>query len=124
MDLFHRLAEERIKKAYEEGEFDHLPGYGKPLKLENLSSVPEELRMAYKIMKNAGYTEEENQLRNEMLTIQDLVRKCGDEAEQENLEKKLNQKLLELNRLLSKRRVNTNSSMFKKYESKLYKKFR
>lgn len=124
MDLFHILAEERIKKAYDEGEFDHLPGYGKPLKLEDLSSVPEELRIAYKILKNAGFTEEENQLKNEMLTISDLLKICADDDEKEKLEKKLSKKLLQFNRLLSKRRVNTNSAMFKKYENKLNKKFR
>lgn len=124
MDLFHTLAEERIKKAYDEGEFDHLPGYGKPLKLEDLSSVPEELRIAYKILKNAGFTEEENQLKNEMLTISDLLKICADDDEKEKLEKRLSKKLLQFNRLLSKRRVNTNSAMFKKYENKLNKKFR
>lgn len=123
MDLFHILAEEKIKQAYKDGEFDNLPGMGKPLKLEDLSGVPEELRMAYRIMKNAGYTEAENALRKELMTIEDLIKKCDDDDEKESLQKQLNEKLLRLNRLLSKRGVQTNSTMFKKYGQKLTSKF-
>jgi hypothetical protein len=123
MDLFHILSEDKIKKAYEEGEFDQLPGFGKPLKLDDVSGVPEDLRMAYKIMKNAGFTEEENSLRKEMLTIEELIRKCEDENEKDLLQKRLNEKLLRFNRLMSKRGVKTNSSAFKKYEQRLNSKF-
>ena len=123
MDLFHILAEEKIKQAYKDGEFDNLPGMGKPLKLDDMSGVPEELRMAYRIMKNAGYTEEENALRKELMTIEDLIKKCDDDDEKESLQKQLNEKLLRLNRLLSKRGVQTNSTMFKKYGQKLTSKF-
>ncbi|WP_420170527.1 DnaJ family domain-containing protein, partial [Paenibacillus larvae] len=38
---------------------DNLPGQGKPLVLENWSSVPEDLRLAYKILKNSGHLPEE-----------------------------------------------------------------
>lgn len=122
MDMFHILSEDRIKKAYRDGEFDYLSGFGKPLKLNDLSGIPEELRMAYKIMRNAGFTEEENHLRNEMLTIEDLIKRCEDENEKENLQKKLNTNLLHFNRLMSKRRIKTNSAIFKSYENKLHKK--
>ncbi|WP_160723919.1 DnaJ family domain-containing protein [Bacillus sp. USDA818B3_A] len=121
MDFFQILSEERIKKAYEDGEFDALPGFGKPMPLEDLSEIPEELRMAYKIMKNAGYTEEEGQLRQEMVGIEDLLKKC-DDNERENLQRKLNEKLLRFNQLMSKRGVRTNSSVFKNYELKVQRK--
>lgn len=124
MDLFHILSEDKIKKAYQDGEFKDLPGIGKPLKLdEDLAGIPEELRMAYKIMKNAGYTEEETALRKEMMTIDDLIRKCDDDKEREALQKKLNENLLRFNRLMSKRKVQTNSKAFRQYESKLTTKF-
>src|SRR6266540_3378743 len=42
--LFQRIAEQRILEAQRKGEFDNLPGKGKPLELEDLSWVPEELR--------------------------------------------------------------------------------
>lgn len=124
MDLFTILSEEKIKKAYDDGEFDRLPGFGKPLKLDDdLACIPEELRMAYKIMKNAGFTEEESNVRKEIMTIEDLLRKCDDENERDTLQKRLNENLLRFNRLMSKRKVQTNSSVFRQYESKLSEKF-
>ncbi|MEH7118165.1 DnaJ family domain-containing protein [Neobacillus vireti] len=121
MDLFQILAEDKIKKAYQDGEFHALPGFGKPMQLEDLSGIPEDLRMAYKIMKNAGFSEEEGRLRQEMLGIEDLLKKC-DENERESLQKKLNEKLLRFNQLMAKRGVKTNSSMFKNYELKVQRK--
>ena len=121
MDFFQILSEDRIKKAYQDGEFDALPGFGKPMQFEDLSGIPEELRMAYKIMKNAGYTEEEGRLRQEMMGIEDLLKKC-DENERENLQRKLNEKLLRFNQLMAKRGVKTNSSFFKNYELKVQRK--
>ncbi|AIM17163.1 MULTISPECIES: DnaJ family domain-containing protein [Neobacillus] len=124
MDLFHIIAEERIRKAYKDGEFDNLKGYGKPLELEDLSSIPEELRMAYKIMKNAGYTEEESSLHKEMMTIENLLKNCDDRVEKAELQKKLNEKLLRLNQIMSKRGVQTHSALFKNYEHKIEKRFK
>jgi hypothetical protein len=122
MDLFHILAEEKIKQAIKEGELDRLPGMGKPLNLDDLSCVPEELRMAYRIMKNAGFTEEETTLRKELMTIEDLIEKCDDDDKKESMKKQLNEKMLRFNRLISKRGVQTNSAMFKQYEEKVTKK--
>ncbi|RBP93150.1 uncharacterized protein DUF1992 [Cytobacillus firmus] len=119
MDFFSILSEDRIKKAYKDGEFDHLPGYGKPLPFDDLSSVPENLRMAYRIMKNAGFTDEENRMKKEMLTIEDLIKQCEDQEEKKALQKKLNEKMLRFNSMISKRRQNTNSSLFKNYEEKI-----
>ena len=49
------LAERKIEEAIERGEFDDLPGAGRPLDLDDLDPLlPEELRMAYRILKNAG----------------------------------------------------------------------
>jgi hypothetical protein len=49
------VAENKIQAAYEDGAFDHLPGKGQPLALEDDSHLPPELRMAYKILKNSGH---------------------------------------------------------------------
>lgn len=119
MDFFSIFSEDRIKKAYKDGEFDNLPGYGKPLPPDDLFSVPENLRMAYRIMKNAGFTDEENQVKKEIMTIEDLMKKCEDQEEKKALQKKLNEKLLRYNSMMSKRRQNTNSSLFKNYEEKI-----
>ena len=47
------LVDARIEEARLRGEFDNLPGAGKPLPEEDMS-VPEELRLAHRILKNAG----------------------------------------------------------------------
>lgn len=53
------LAEQKILKAMEEGQFDNLPGRGRPQKLEDLSHLPPELRLAYTVLKNSGFIAEE-----------------------------------------------------------------
>jgi hypothetical protein len=49
------LVERRIQAAIARGEFDHLPGAGRPLALDDDPWVPQELRVAYRLLKNAGY---------------------------------------------------------------------
>jgi hypothetical protein len=48
------LVESRIRDAQARGEFDGLPGSGRPLPDEDLTGVPPELRVAHRILKNAG----------------------------------------------------------------------
>jgi hypothetical protein len=122
MDKFLIMSEDKIRKAYENGEFDNLPGFGKPLQLEDMSGIPEELRMAYKLMKNAGFSPEENIMKQEMMTIESLIKQTDNLTEREELQKKLNQKLLRFNQMMSKKGVKTNSSIFKNYEQKIDKK--
>lgn len=83
-DFLHFMAsqaERRIQEAQKEGAFDHLPGEGRPLELEDDSAVPAELRMAYKVLKNAGYLPPELQDRKEISTILDLLENCDEGAE-------------------------------------------
>jgi Domain of unknown function (DUF1992) len=55
MLLLDLLAEQRIEQARDAGAFDNLPGAGQPLPEEDLSMVPEDERVAFRILKNAGY---------------------------------------------------------------------
>jgi hypothetical protein len=48
------LVEQRIEAAIARGEFDNLPGAGRPLALDDDALVPPELRLAYRLLKNAG----------------------------------------------------------------------
>lgn len=66
MLIFERLAEKKILEAIENGELDSLPGQGKPLPEEDLSEIPETQRMAYKILKNAGFMPPELELRKQI----------------------------------------------------------
>jgi hypothetical protein len=70
---FHRVAEEKIVAAQKAGAFDNLPGKGKPLELEDLSWVPEDLRVAYHILKNAHVLPPEAELLKEIHALEDLL---------------------------------------------------
>jgi hypothetical protein len=78
---FERLAEERIRDAMDRGVFDHLPGCGKPLVLDDDSGVPEELRMAYRVLKNAGLVPEELELRRGITALEESLAAPGDATE-------------------------------------------
>ncbi len=86
---FEALVEERIKKAQEEGAFDNLEGIHKPLKFDD-QHIPEEYRMAYKILKNSGFLPPEVELRKTIATTQDLIGAVEpDSPERQRLQKKL-----------------------------------
>lgn len=85
-----KLAEERIKEAIQRGELDNLPGAGRPLELEDDSRLDPELRMAYKVLKNAGYTPPELDLRNEIVRAEDLLARAPDEQARYQAMKRLN----------------------------------
>jgi len=89
MDWITSIVEERIRESQARGDFDNLPGRGKPLPPDELASVPEELRVGYRLLKNAGAIPPELELRKEMVTLQDLLRCCQDKDERGRLEKRL-----------------------------------
>jgi hypothetical protein len=62
MFAFELIAERKIEEALARGEFDGLPGEGRPLELDDDALLPEELRMAYRILKNAGFAPQEVQV--------------------------------------------------------------
>lgn len=74
------IAEQRIQEAQDQGAFDHLPGAGKPLDMEDDSHVPEDLRMAYKLLRNAGYLPPELEERKEITSLMEMLEKCSDEG--------------------------------------------
>jgi len=102
MDPLVLIAEEKIREAMARGEFDNLPGAGKPLALEDDSMVPEDLRVSYKILKNAGCLPPELELRKEIVTLKSLLSAIGEEGEKRRKLKELDGKLLRLN-LMRKR---------------------
>ena len=99
MSFFWRIAEERIKEAQRAGAFDNLPGKGKPLDLEDLSWVPEDLRISYLILKNAHVLPPEAELLKDIHTIEDLLKHVEDEGERRALAKSIQFKLIRLDML-------------------------
>lgn len=56
MDFWREMARNKIDQAIRSGEWDNLPGKGKPLQLEDDSDVPEHLRLANKVLRDANVT--------------------------------------------------------------------
>lgn len=97
------VAEEKIKEAMRRGEFDHLPGKDMPLPPDDMAGVPEELRLGFKLLKNAGMIPEEMLLRKEMVTLGDLLATCRDEGERTRLRGELSVKQLRYQSLMASR---------------------
>jgi Domain of unknown function (DUF1992) len=67
------LVEQKLLEAVSRGEFDDLPGAGRPLVLDDDPLVPEDLRLAYRILKNAGFVPPEVQALNEIAALERLA---------------------------------------------------
>ena len=99
MAHFEHVVEEKIRQALSEGAFDNLPGAGKPLKLEDNSGSPPDLRLAYKLLKDAHCLPPEPELRKEILQIKDLLSSIDDEAERTRKVREINLLITKLNLL-------------------------
>jgi hypothetical protein len=96
---FNKIVEERIRGAQRRGDFERLAGSGKPLNLDDDANIPEDLRLAYKILKNADMIPPEIELKNEILRTEDLLQGMSDEAEKYRTIKKLNFLIMKLNNM-------------------------
>ena len=94
-----RIVEDRILEAQRAGLFDNLPGSGKPLELEDLSWVPEDLRVGYHILRNAHVLPPEAALLKEIHTLEDLLKHIEEEGERRAVLKSIEQKLIRLDLL-------------------------
>ncbi|OGQ96669.1 MAG: hypothetical protein A2521_07355 [Deltaproteobacteria bacterium RIFOXYD12_FULL_57_12] len=79
IDAIRIIAERKIAEAIREGSFNTTALHGKPLPEENNGHVPADLRMAYKILKNAGFLPPEIETRKEIHQIQELLAVTSDE---------------------------------------------
>ena len=114
--LFQRLAEQRILEAQRKGEFDDLPGKGKPLELEDLSWVPDELRIGYMVLKNAHVLPPEAELLKDIHILEDLLKHVEDERERKALAKSIQWKVIRLD-MLKRRSLTVNA--VREYSRKL-----
>lgn len=115
---FEKIVEERIRQALKRGVFDDLPGAGKPLRFEE-ANIPEDLKLAYKILKNADCIPPELELRKEIRQTEDLLAHAEDEADKYRILKKLNFLVLKLN---SMRRGTVEFDAPQRYQGRLVEK--
>jgi len=116
---FERIAEDRILTAINNGFFDNIEGKGKPFKQEN-KYIPDDLRLAYKILKNANYLPPEIELKKEIHRTEDLLSNMPETHEKFNLMKKLNYLIMKYNILSNK---SFNSDLPQCYNDKIIQKF-
>lgn len=89
MLLIDMLAEEQISAAIRRGEFDDLPGKGKPLVLEDDGAIPDALRVAYRVLKNAGCLPPEQELRKEIRQVEGLLNHVETDLEAQSIRRRL-----------------------------------
>jgi len=120
VSFLHRIAEQRILEAQRDGAFDNLPGKGKPLELEDLSWVPEDLRIGYHVLKNAHVLPPEVELLKDIHSLEDLLKHVEDETERRSLAKSIQWKMIRLD-ILKRRSLDLNT--VRTYSRKLVAKF-
>jgi hypothetical protein len=115
---FDALAERRIQEAQAQGVFDNLPGAGAPLNLDDDAMVPEELRAAYRILKNSGYAPAEVKALRDLREVEQALAREHSDAERNVLIGKLNV-LLARAGIAHKRNLAIDNDYFHKVAEKL-----
>ena len=99
---FSRIAENRIREAMAGDQFENLPGAGQPLNLEQYFSTPEDLRMAYSILKSANCVPAEVELLNEVSRLERAIAGTADATARQSLQRALTDRQMRLALLLER----------------------
>jgi hypothetical protein len=101
---FEKLVEEKIRAAIELGEFDNLEGTGRPLNLDDYFAAPEDLRMAYSVLKNSRVLPREVELLKEIESLKGEISAAESSETRARLIRKLNETLLQYDILMDRYR--------------------
>jgi len=101
---FDRIVEAAIKEAMERGEFDNLPGKGKPIDLTEYFETPEEIRVANSVLKNAGMTSREADLLKEIAELKRVLVAVLDEKKRQEIKKQIQQKQVEFSLMMERQK--------------------
>lgn len=93
MRRWESLVERRIREAQEQGEFDNLPGTGRPLDLTENPYADPSLGPAFRMLKNAGVAPAFIQERREILDAVDAARRHLDRTGEERAFKRAAEEL-------------------------------
>jgi hypothetical protein len=95
---FENIVEERIRRAQKHGQFENLEGAGKPLPKDVIGdTVSEDLRLSYRILKNADCLPPEIEVQKEIRRTEDLLAGMQNTRARYQTLKKLNYLILKLN---------------------------
>jgi len=87
-DFIAHVAEGQIQEAMEQGKLDNLPGQGKPLNLLEDASLPAHVRIANRVLGNAGIAPEWLQNRQQVLDDRKATENVLQKAIRENRSRK------------------------------------
>ncbi len=90
------IAEQKIQQAMKNGGLTVERWKNRPLPMEDDSLVPDELKMAYKILKNSGYLPPEIEERKEVKRLEDLIAATEEEHVRLKQMKKLSVLLMKI----------------------------
>ena len=101
---FDKLVESIIKEAMERGDFENLPGKGKPIDLSAYFDTPEDVRMAYAVLKNAGMNAREAELLKEIAELKQVHAALLDEKKKREAHKEIEKKQIEFSLMMERQR--------------------
>jgi hypothetical protein len=95
-----KAVEAVIREAQERGEFDNLPGKGKPLDLTAYFETPEDVRNAYAMLKNAGMVPAEIELLQDIAALKERLAGTTEEMDKSRIQKLIREKQLQFDVLM------------------------
>jgi len=99
---FDKAVESIIKEAMERGDFDNLPGKGKPIDLTAYFDTPEDVRAAYSLLKNAGMVPREVELLKEIAELKQVESALVEEKKREEIRRQIAQKQIEFSLMMER----------------------
>lgn len=100
--MFNKIVEAKIQEAMRKGEFDNLPAKGQPINLEDWAKLPEDIRIGYMLLKNAGSVPEEMHLLKEIEALREQLSHSNREDERTIIRKKIREKEFKYNSIMER----------------------
>ena len=99
-----KAVEAIIKEAQERGDFDNLKGKGQPIDLDAYFETPEDLRLAYSALKNAGIVSTEVELLQEIAALKERLAGTFEEGQRNKIKKLISEKQLQFNIMIERQK--------------------
>lgn len=95
-----KAVEAIIREAQERGDFDNLKNKGKPIDLTAYFETPEDVRLAYSLLQNAGIVSAEVELLQEIAALKERLSTTYEESQRSKIKRIIAEKQLQFNVML------------------------
>ena len=99
-----KAVEAIIREAQERGDFDNLKGKGQPIDLNAYFETPEDLRLAYSALKNAGVVSAEVELLQEIAALKERLTITYEESQRSRIKKLIQDKQMQFNIMMERQK--------------------